>query len=218
MSGYAIEKLIESCVPGISNIRRISAPDLDVLLLAIRAATSGTVMPLAGNCPSCNHENEFECDLSGIIATMHEIPARQTVALDSNVVVHVRPYDLEVTSKISLASFEEARKMQAAETSDMTLEAKTAVYNASYSRLAGLNMMATSASVSLVEIPGARVTDAKMIAEFVNNMSKDWYKKIEDHLKELNNKGMDKTVNAVCVSCKHEWKHGIEFNPSLFFE
>jgi hypothetical protein len=39
MSGYALEKLIESCVPAIKHPKIVSTPDLDVLLLAIRVAS-----------------------------------------------------------------------------------------------------------------------------------------------------------------------------------
>ena len=46
MNGYAIEKLIESCVPAIKFPRLISSPDLDVILMAIRAATYGETITL----------------------------------------------------------------------------------------------------------------------------------------------------------------------------
>jgi hypothetical protein len=70
MSGLALEKLFESCVPAIKTPRLISAPDIDVLLLAIRVATYGNKMALAANCPACKHENSFDCDLPSLLATM----------------------------------------------------------------------------------------------------------------------------------------------------
>ena len=70
MNGYALEQLILSCAPAIIEPREVSTPDLDVILLAIRAATFGHIMELEVDCPNCSHTNSFDCDLASSAAAL----------------------------------------------------------------------------------------------------------------------------------------------------
>jgi hypothetical protein len=95
MSGLAIEKLISSCVPAIKTPALISAPDLDVLLIAIRAATYGNMMPVDVECPKCSEELSFDCDLGAVLGTMVEVPETLDLRLSKDVVVVMKPHSLQ---------------------------------------------------------------------------------------------------------------------------
>lgn len=215
MSGHAIISLIKSCVPGIRDPKKISTPDLDVLLLAIRAATFGDSMDLEVECPSCNRDNSFTCSLGAIMSTVTDVPHENPVRMTDAVVVHVRPYTLEVATRVALATFEEARKIQGAE--DLPSEERTQIVNDCYDRLNVLNMRALASSIVKVVVPGSVVENPQHIAEFVGNTDRNWIEKIEERLKLINSMGIDKTVAVQCAGCEHEWKAAIEFNPSSFF-
>ncbi|CAM6055299.1 unnamed protein product [Sphagnum tenellum] len=222
MSGYALEKLMESCVPDIRMPRLISTQDLDVLLLAIRAATYGDVMNLDATCPKCGTVNEVKCDLPALLATMQFVDADNAVRLSPEVVAYVRPYNLGNATHLALASFEETRKIQAIENADppaSTMERNKAITD-SMDRINKLNLMMLADCIVKIVVPGSDVSDQKAIREFIANVPKPWVEAIDKKLREINGKGVDKSLKLECanVDCKHIWSTEVEFNPANFFD
>ena len=214
MSGYAIEQLIRSCVPSIQSPRMVSSPDLDVILLAIRAATYGPSMEIEVVCPQCATDNTFDCNLSAMISKMTFIDPVNEVRLNNDMLVTVRPHNLASATKIALASYEEARKLQSMEEDDPD---RAETLNQSYQKMSQMNLGAMTDAIITVITPTAQVTDKRFIFDFINNCSQAWVKKIDAKLSELNAKGIDKHVDAVCRNCKHEWAPEVEFDPTSFF-
>lgn len=221
MSGYAIEKLLESCVPAIKYPKLVSAPDMDVLLLAIRAATYGDVMEIQASCPKCQHTNTFECNLPALIEKVTVCPSDTSVRLTDDLVVYVRPYNLENQTRLSLATFEETRKVQALDLSETaTAEQRTLQMNTSMETLAELSADLMAQCVTRVVTPEGEVTDRTYIGDFFGNITRSWTQKIEKMLTELNSAGIDKTLHVTCqrADCGAEWDTTVEFDPSNFFD
>lgn len=215
MSGYAIEKLVESCVPAIKTPRLISTPDLDVLLLAIRAASYGEKMEIEVACPKCKHEHAFDVHLPSLLSNIRDLPPENPVRLSPEVVAYVRPYNLQIATQIASAAFQETRRVQMAESQGE--DAKNAAINDSFRRMTEMTTHMTAASIERVVVPESVVTDPAAILEFLQNIPVEWDKKIEEALKALNEMGMDKSIAVVCESCSHEWTTQVEFDPSSFF-
>src|SRR5882672_5887054 len=95
MSGFAIEELLKSCVPAVKAPRLITSVDLDVLLLAIRAATYGEMLQLEPTCPQCSTVNDTKVNMGRIMATTQPIEPENPVRLSDDVVVLVRPYNMD---------------------------------------------------------------------------------------------------------------------------
>lgn len=217
MSGYAIEKLIESCVPAVKTPNLLSQPDLDVLLLAIRAATNGTSMTVHTECPSCGAEGEFECDLGNILSTMKTIPPENPVRLSDDVIVYVRPHNVGESFRIATASFEEYRQLQALETQGVADEVKSKQANASLDRINKLTLAVTASCIVKVQVPEGPVEDRQAIADFIANVPGPWVKRVTEKLKAVNAMGIDRSVEATCSKCGHQWRAEVEFNPQTFF-
>lgn len=221
LSGYAIEKLLESCVPDIQTPGLISTPDLDVLLLAIRAATYGDDMEVHAACPKCNHENVFNCNLPQVLASMKPLPEENPVRLSNELVAYVRPYNFTNATQIALTTFQETRKIQALEmTPDATEEQKTLQMNASMGRITKLQSEMLADCVYKIITPEGEVNNPIHIREFLAEVHRQWAGNIEKELTHLtDNYGIDKTVKAKCQrkECGHEWETSIEFDPSSFF-
>ena len=215
MSGYALEEMIKSCVPAIGDPRKLSTPDLDVVLIAIRAATHGDVMEVDVPCPECGHQNSFDCHIPTLMKTMTYVEPHNEVRLSPDVVVNVQPYNLECVTKISLGTYEETRKIQGIEEDNPE---RTKMINESYSKMSKLNLDAISMSIISIAIPNATVTNPKDIREFIAQTSQAWVKKIENKLSELNALGVDKKMFVACTKCSHEWQTEIEFDPASFFD
>jgi hypothetical protein len=218
MSGYALEKLIESCVPAIKHPKMVSTPDLDVLLLAIRVASVGNKMDVEAKCPKCETEQNFDCDLPSIIATVSEIPSEISVRLSADIVAYLRPFTLQNATKMSLLAFEQTRKIQSLDQNE-TESGRILAINESYDTLTRANVDAVADCVLKVVVPEGTVYDKKSIMDFVTGAPSDYVSKIDSKLREINKLGMDRNVRVVCTNeaCKHEWDTEIQFDPASFF-
>ena len=214
MSGYALESLIQSCVPSIANPRDVSTPDLDVILLAIRAATYGELMEIEVNCPKCGHENLFDANLPLMMSSMTYVDEINEVRLSDSVVVHLRPFSMASATRAALATFEEQRKLQAIEDE----EVRRVAMNETFVRLSKINLDGIVDCIIFVATPSGVVTERPFISEFINNTSQRWVKQIDKKMEEMNNKGIDKHIDAKCGKCEHEWRPEIEFDPTNFFD
>ena len=222
MSGYALEKLIESCVPAILTPRLITTQDLDVLLLAIRVATYGETMNLDATCPKCESVTQIRCHLPGLLATMKFVDPDNAVRLSDEVMAYVRPYNLVNATTVALASYEEARKLRALDEQEpaaTTMVRNTAI-SQSMDRINNLNLAMLGDCILKIVVPGAEVADHRAIAEFVGNVPKPWIETIDAKLRAINQGSIDKSLHVVCQNeeCKHEWDTEVELNPSNFFD
>jgi hypothetical protein len=215
MSGYAIEKLIESCVPAIKHPRLISSPDLDVILLAIRAATYGEMITTTATCSDCGTETQTQCNLSNMIANMTMVDPENVVRLSDEMVVFLRPYNMTNATTLGVASFEEMRKVQAVETAEPDVRREQV--NSSMQRLSHLATMMMADCIVYIVIPEGNIADPVMIREFLDNVSKEWTDRLQTKLDTMNNAGIDKSYEVTCEKCSHKWKTQIEFDPATFF-
>ncbi|RYD65945.1 MAG: hypothetical protein EOP83_06225 [Verrucomicrobiaceae bacterium] len=216
MSGYAIEQLILSCAPEVKAPRLLSMADLDVLLLGIRAASYGEKMEVESTCPECGEASNFDVNLPAILATVKDLPPECLVRLSEDIIVSLRPYNVENGTQVAMAAFDESRRLQFAENEPENVRMQ--MLNESYSTISKLNADMMAQCVIHVITPEGMVMDPTMIREFINNIPRKWGNKIEKKLKELNSIGMDKRVDVKCGKCEHEWKTELEFNPANFFD
>lgn len=222
MSGYAIEKLLESCVPAITTPRLVATPDFDVLMLTIRVATYGPHMELHARCPKCQEDTLIDCDLPAMLATAQTIPPDISVRLSDEVLVYLRPYNISNATTVALGGFAEARKLQAFEArgaglSEQNQRERSEQVGRSMEVLAKLSFAALSDCVIRVVAPEIEVTDPALIGEFLANIPKAWLDKVEAKLTAVNAMGLDKHIAVHCGACQHEWQTEVEFDPSTFF-
>jgi hypothetical protein len=221
LNGDALERLFRSCVPAIKNPRKISVPDLDVLLLAIKLASFGDALEINVTCPKCKKEFETAASIRGLLSTVREIdPMEAVVRISDEVVVNVRPYDFESKTKLDLATFEEAKLYQYLVDAEMDDAEKTKRFNQSFEKIAGLNLDLIAECITKVSVPDADVMDPEFIREFIRNSDKNSVKLIRDCLAKLSDSGIEKEMDMVCPNeeCQHEWKTPLVFDPSHFFE
>lgn len=221
LSGFAIQKMLESCVPAIKNPALISTPDLDVLLLAIRTVTYGENMEVSTKCPKCERMNDFQAHLPSLIGNMEPIPHEVDVRLSDEVVAYIRPYSFSNASQVSLMTYNETRRLQAINVDpETTDEIREREQRTSLQKITDLQKNILATCVIRVVTPNATVESPEHIGEFMSNIPRDWSGRIEKRINEIMQLGMDKSVGVKCqaVPCGHEWETQIEFDPSSFFE
>ncbi len=219
MNNTAIVNLLRSCVPAIKAPEHVSAPDLDVLLIAIRVASTGEKMEIELACPKCDKPNQFEVDLPAVLSTMQTVPAVNPLRLSDEVVVYLRPHNMATQGKILVSAFRETRHAQAIALDEtLTEDEKGAKLNDVMSRLTDMNLYGLANSVVKVVVPGYEVTNVEHIKQFLGETDKATLHRLRDELERINSLGIDKSVPSACAHCGHEWEGAIEFNPSTFFE
>lgn len=220
LNGEALERLFRSCVPGIKNPRKISIPDMDVLLLAIKLASLGEDLPVKTQCPKCETKIEVGVPIRPLLDGATSINEKNEVRLNEEVVVHVKPYDFESKTILDMAAFEERQLYRyLVGQEDMDETERSRKFGESFDKFARLNLSLVSRCVVSVSTPEGEVGDQEFVAEFIRNIDKTSTAKITDAIKELASSGIDRTITLNCPSeeCKNEWQTELVFDPISFF-
>lgn len=218
MNNSAVINLLRSCVPQITQPEEISVPDLDVLLLAIRVASTGSIMEITLECEECQHENKFDIDVPEMIQTAGKIAPTNTIRVRDDMVVWIKPITVRDQTTLLNAVFRETRKAQALElNSELSADERTAMSNEIMKSIAEMSTFSIAHSIVKIVVPNGEVTNSDHILEFLEKTDRKTINLIKSRVEELNQQGVDKTFQAACGKCKHEWTASVEFDPSSFF-
>jgi hypothetical protein len=194
---------------------------MDVLLLAIRLASTGDALEVSLECPQCKHEFAIETSIRGFLANAKQVNMEDTVArISDDVVAYLRPYDFEAKTKLDLSAFEESKLLQHLLNAESSEEEKAKIFNASFEKIAELNLDLLSHCIRYIQIPSGQVDNPDHIRQFIRNADRKVTRIISEKLKELSKTGVDRELDAVCPKeeCGHEWKSELVFDPAHFFE
>jgi hypothetical protein len=220
LNGDALDRLFRSCVPGIKNPRKISIPDMDVILLAIKLASYGEDLPVSANCPKCETKIELDVGIRPILDAVQPLSDSSDVRLGDEVVVKVRPYDFESKTILDMSAFEERQLYKyLIGNEEMSDQERGRLFNESFDRFANLNLDLIAKCVVGVVTPEGEVTDYEFIKEFIRNLDKDSVATINNTIKSFSDAGIDRKISLKCPSeeCQHEWDTDLVFDPASFF-
>jgi hypothetical protein len=214
LNGDCLVHIIQSCVPEITNVRKLLAPDVEAILLGIFHASYGPTMEIKASCPVCNHKNDFELTIREILddAETFECPASVTIDLGvqdnipTKFVVWVNPYTFETSTKQQLMLFEHSKLLQVMASDTASDEDKVKVFNDSFKKMVEIKFQSVLDSVLEIEINREingeiqieKVDSKEDIKEFIFNADKDLVDPIIAKIDELNKIGIRKTFDAVC--------------------
>jgi len=218
LSNFAIQHIIQSCVPAVKNPLGLCSIDVDALIVWIRIATYGPKSMLDATCPKCQAEASFEIDLQQILDNAPEFQKEYPVRVNDEVVIYLRPLTFEMGTKVSMIGFEQASKLRNL-VDDQTVsdDDKVKIVREASEKLAELNADMLIGSVYKVAIPNAEVTNREHIREFIKEIDAGSYKVIDEAMKKLNVKLFDHEFPIVCEACGHQYALKYEFNPANFF-
>tara|TARA_A100001011_G_scaffold132737_1_gene139880 strand:- start:416 stop:1285 length:870 start_codon:yes stop_codon:yes gene_type:complete len=179
LNGEATVRVIESCIPAITNAWQMPALDIDACLVAIRMATYGTKMQVKVFVPNTKIEKDMELDLQ---AALDKLLSNTYVDnfLYENMEITTRPLTYKEFTEAALKTFEEQRLASVVQNQDMDEEEKVKRFQASFNKLTDINIQMVSASVASIRVDGQTVTDKVQILEFLENTSKEFYQTIID--------------------------------------
>jgi len=221
-NGHALETVINSCIPEVHDVKRLSQPDLDALFLGIKSATNNGKHEMTRTCVQCKHENTFDIQCNQLLDSMTYIEDSDTVInIDGDIKVHIKPYDFEMRSLLIQHQLEERKALSIIEKNitDNNLE-KADQFARSLEKMSRLSFRLIADSVTAIEILGKDrqfVDNKEHIAEWMTNVNKLTSDAIVSAVNTLNEVGPPKTTAAQCTNCGHTWTETLTFDPALFF-
>jgi hypothetical protein len=224
MNGQAIVDVIQHCIPNIKNAWHTPNLDLDIILIAIRLATYGEMMttPIKFN---DTIEMDYQIDLRMLMdKLMNQITWDPVISVTDDLTVFVKPLTYKQISQAAIQSFETQKIMQVVNDDSMSEDQKIKLFQDSFKKLSDATLGTISDSILRIESAGGTTDDVAFIKEFIDNVDKEIFNKIQNHLEKLRD---NNTIKPMTVQVTDEMKEQgvqgdtvdvpITFDPSTFF-
>ena len=218
LNGSAITQMINSCAPSITDPMVMPAIDLDAVLVAIKRCTYGESQDVTCSCPKCETANEVSINLNQIISSIKSVEKLEPVELDNGIKVFIKPVTVHNLLNLNWVQFEQIRNIQLAEQNNVDETTKVNLMQKSYQVLTEKNIDIVSSCIDTVLLPdGVAVTDNENIKDWINDLSKPDFTKIEESIMITSSMGIDKEFNVNCKNCNTDFKSSLDLNPTTFF-
>jgi hypothetical protein len=224
MSGQAIVDVIQHCIPNIKNAWHMPNIDLDVALIAIRLATYGEKMTTPITFGD-DIEMEYTVDLRNVMDDLlNTVNWDPVVQINDDLTVFVRPMTYKQISESALKTFETQKIIQVVNNDKLDEEEKLKLFKESFSKLTDITLGMVQSSIIRIDSSEGSTDNPKFIAEFIENVDKNIFNKIQEHLDRLREIN---TIKPVVVIVTDEMREKgftgdtvevpMVFDPATFF-
>jgi len=224
MNGQAVVDVIQHCIPNIKNAWLAPSIDVDIILIAIRLATYGEMMttPITF---SDTLELDYQVDLRVVMDNlMNQISWNPVVSISDELTVFVKPLNYKQISAAALQSFETQKIMQVVNDEKIEDDKKIKLFQESFKKLSSATLGTISDSIDRIESINGSTNDINHIKEFVENIDKEIFNRIQTHLEALRD---NNTIKPMSVAVTDEMRENgvtgdvvqvpITFDASTFF-
>ena len=224
MSGQAVVDVIQHCIPNIKNAWQMPSIDLDVALIAIRLATYGEKMTTPISFGE-DIEMEYTVDLRNVMDSLsNSIIWDPVVQVSDDLTVFVRPMTYKQISESALKTFETQKIMQVVNDDKLDEAEKARLFKESFAKLTDITLGMVQASIIKIDSSEGTTDNPRFIAEFIENVDKDIFNRIQEHLDRLREIN---TIKPVTVTITDEMREKgftgdtidvpMVFDPATFF-
>lgn len=223
MNGKAVSSVIANCVQAVKKPEELFIPDVEALLMAIKAASGEKEYDMEITCPSCEKKGSFTRNIPHLLETatlLHEAP----FVMIGELKVYLQPSTWKFHNFIGNETFKIKKTLQIIDThNDISDEKAKEIMSNCFDKMTDLHYEIMVTNIVKVVIPSelgepVSVIDKGSIREWVNKLSTSDIKVILDKMEELNNMGVSKTQEVQCKYCEHVWEvTDLVFDPSHFF-
>jgi len=222
LNGQATVDVIKSCMPNITNPWQMPSVDLDACLVAIRIATYGENLDITTKVPVLGEERSFTVDLRQVLNKIVTPEFDNTLSIN-NINVELRPLSYKEFTESNLKTFEEQRIFSLVNDDQLDDSEKLQRFNTSFKKLTDLTVSMLSKSIAMLQIGDDQVTNQSHIEEFIDNVDKEFFKDITDHLEQQRKKFAIEPIKVhsneedIAAGVPKEWEVPITFDQSNFF-
>jgi hypothetical protein len=198
LNGQAVVDVIQNCVPDIKNAWHVPAIDLDVILVAIRIATYGEKMKTPINFEGSEDSDidlEYAVDLRAVLDTlMNQITWNPIVPINEEMTMYVQPMPYSQQTKLGLQVFETQKLIAVANNETMSDDDKLKVFKESFGKLTTITIDLAGDAIYKIDTFEGTVDNPTHIKEFVQNMDKEMFNKIQNHMEQLKEQNSIKPI------------------------
>ena len=222
LNGQATVDVIKSCIPNITNPWQMPSVDLDACLVAIRIATYGEKLDITTKVPVLKEERTFTVDLRQILNKLVTPEYENTLSVN-DMEVTLRPLSYKEFTDSNLKTFEEQRIFALVNDDNMDDSEKIDRFNKSFKKLTDLTVSMMSKSIAKLQIGDTVVTNQEHISEFMDNIDKEFFKDITNHLETQRKKfaiepiKVESNEEDIAAGVPKEWEVPVTFDQSNFF-
>lgn len=223
MNGQAVVDVIQNCIPAIKNAWEIPSIDLDVVLIAIRLATYGTMMETSITIGK--EEMNYNVDLRQLLDTLYEtITWEERINVGTELALYIKPVNYHTISKTSIQNFETQKLMNLVNNSELSEEQKIDTFRDSFKKLTDITVGIINSSVYRIESSAGTTEIPEDITEFMENCDKNVYDAVKDRLDSLRKSNSLKPVKVQATQemiengSEEEIEVPLTFDPANFFE
>jgi hypothetical protein len=218
LNGSAIVQMINSCAPTIVDPMAMPAIDLDAVLVAIKRSTYGETQDVTCSCPKCETANEVSINLNQIISTIKSVEKLKPVVFDNGINVFIKPVTVNNLLSLNWVQFEQIRNIQLAEQNNADETTKVNLMQRSFQVLTEKNIEIVSSCIDTVLLPDSvAVTNQEDIRDWINDLSKPDFAKIENAIMLTSTMGIEKDFDVTCKNCNNQFDSTLDLNPTTFF-
>ena len=223
LNGQATVDVIQSCMPNIKNAWHIPSIDIDAILIAIRIASYGEFMEITTRVPTIDEEFKYDVDLRTLLDNINAVEY-ENVLQSGDFKIEIAPLNYKAFTDIAIKTFEERRLFKIINSDEMSDEEKLQKFNESFGRITDMNLNMVSRSVVAVQFTEDEVvTNPKFIEEFFENIEKDVFKDIMQHIEVQKKKFSIKPLLATtteeqrAAGAPETFEVQVSFDQSNFF-
>jgi hypothetical protein len=222
LNGQATVDVIKSCIPNITNPWLMPSVDLDACLVAIRIATYGEKLEITTKVPGTGDEKSFDVDLRQVLNGLVTPEFENNLSINEINVI-LRPLSYKEFTESNLRTFEEQRIFSLVNDDAMDDATKLSRFNESFKKLTNLTVSMMSKSIASLTIGDTVVDNQEHIAEFIDNVDKEFFKYITDHLEEQRKKFAIKPIEVTSPDediekgAPEKFEVPVTFDQSNFF-
>lgn len=222
LNGQATVDVIQSCIPNIKNAWQMPSVDLDACLVAIRIATYGENLDITTKVPVLGEDRQFTVDLRQILNKL-VTPTFDSKFKIGDIDVELRPLTYKEFTETNLKTFEEQRIFTLVNDDELDDSERLNRFGESFKKLTDLTVGMLTKSIAKLTIGDEEVTNPKFIVEFIDNVDKEFFKAVTDHLEKQRKKfaiepiKVDSNDEDVAAGVPKTWEVPITFDQSNFF-
>ena len=215
-NGQAVINVIQSCIPNIRDAWQMPTIDLNAILVAIRIASYGHNMEIMSTCPACNTDSEYSLDLRTVLDKLRSGDFNQEIK-HGDLSIAFRPMTYEHQNTSNQNQFEQQKRIQVVQTSDLSDAEKITELNNSLKKITELTMEALKWSIASIRTPHALVTEPEHIHEFINNCDRALFNTIKNHIIGLREGSEIQPLDMECPECHHKYRQQLTMDQTSFF-
>jgi len=214
-NGSAVVDIVKSCIPNIKDPWSIPIIDLDPILVAIRAASNGTMLDIESQCPSCSEEASYSINLIGLLNSLSAGNYDELITVNE-LTFKFNPFSYKKINNINMAQFEIEQAIMNLDniTDPVARQNESGIV---MQRLNNLSMELIAETIESITTPTAIVNEKEYILDFLKNCDRKVFDQLRTTAVKLRESSQLKPLDVKCIHCSHEYQQKLTLNVSDFF-